>query len=100
MAFQNIETTLKLEHDFLHTHWSDVVTLDVNPKTSDLTCMWCFCLYCHVVSLVVDKHHIARLMDVYTNHRSTINRSRPVPSGKKPTPLNLLYGVQGFDSLS
>ena len=35
-------------------------------------------------------------MDVYTNHRSTINRSRPVPSGKKPTPLNLLYGVQGM----
>ena len=47
----------------------------------------------------LDKHHVARLMNVYTNHKTSIDHESPLPTGKKVTPLTQLYGVNGNYSL-
>mmetsp|Transcript_17869 Transcript_17869/g.18634 ORF Transcript_17869/g.18634 Transcript_17869/m.18634 type:complete len:231 (-) Transcript_17869:146-838(-) len=75
-------TVTKNDHNELANHWSDVVRLGLNPIDSDNTY----------------KHHVARLMNVYTNHKTTIDHDSPIPTGKKTTPLTQLYGVNGLIS--
>lgn len=42
-----------------------------------------------------DKLHLGRMMDLYANHKMGVNNKKPLPIGKKPTPLNILYGLDG-----
>lgn len=43
-----------------------------------------------------DKHHLARLLHVYTKSKTLVNNSRPELSGKKISPGTRLYGLNGI----
>mmetsp|Transcript_12702 Transcript_12702/g.19138 ORF Transcript_12702/g.19138 Transcript_12702/m.19138 type:complete len:245 (+) Transcript_12702:121-855(+) len=78
----NQEATLRSKHNQLANHWSNVVDFRVNPKISDNTY----------------KHHIARLMHTYTNHKTTVDHKRPISSGQRTSALTELYGIDGLVS--
>jgi hypothetical protein len=90
------ERRLKEEHKELFHHWSDKVGLDVNPTISENTCTKQYINYYSPKSNVIsDKHHVARLFDVYTHHKTTIDHKNPVQDARRPSPITKLYGVKG-----